>query len=269
MSALTLEGLHVDSNQRALLNNITVSMTRGELFGLVGPNGAGKSTLLKAVTQLVPSKGTQLLGKEDLRRLSPRQRATRLAYLAQSDQALWPLKVRDFVSLGRIPHQHGWLQRLSDTDNKAISNALHMTHLEGFEQRPMSQLSGGERARVRLARALAVQSPLLLVDEPVASLDPYHQLSVMELLRNQCSLNKTVVVVLHDLTLASRFCDRLLLLNEGHTVACGSPRSVLTPKNLQQIYQVKAMLGEHEQQPYVLPWACQKTRTTTPGEATP
>ncbi|MCY1544950.1 Fe(3+) dicitrate transport ATP-binding protein FecE [compost metagenome] len=123
-------------------------------------------------------------------------------------------------------------------------------------QRRFDQLSGGERARARLARALAVGSPLLLADEPVAALDPFHQLNVMELLRQQCAQGKTALVVLHDLTLASRFCDRILLLDQGRVVDCGSTRQVLTPKNLQQVYKVQAMLGEHQQQRFVLPWSC-------------
>ena len=169
----------------------------------------------------------------------------------------WPLQVRDFVALGRLPHQGRWrLASASKTDQNAVDAALSAMHLTDMAERHLHALSGGERARARLARAMAVQAPLLLADEPVAALDPYHQLSVMELLRAQCNAGHAVVVVLHDLTLASRFCDRVLLLQGGRAVACGAPRHVLTPAHLQRVYQVQAMHGEHESQGYVLPWRC-------------
>lgn len=261
MTAVTLQNLSVERGTQRVLNAISLQIARGELFGLIGPNGAGKSSLLQAVAQLIPSTGMLQFNDADARALTPRQRAKQLAYLGQGDQVSWPLPVEDFVGLGRIPHQSGWLNRRRDDDNRAVSAALQLTRLEPLRIRPLNQLSGGERARARLARALAVQAPLLLADEPVASLDPFHQLSVMTLLRRQCELGHTVVVVLHDLTLASRFCDRLLLLHEGRAVACGTPRTVLTPKHLQQVYQVQAMVGEHQQQPFVVPWVCQVSMT--------
>lgn len=261
MTVVNAQHLVAQRNGRRVLDNISLQIARGELFGLIGPNGAGKSSLLQALAQLLPSTGTLQLNGTDLRSRTSEQRAKQLAYLGQGDQAAWPLPVEDFVGLGRIPHQPGLLPRWRDADIKAVSAALQLTRLEALRARPLDQLSGGERARARLARALAVQAPLLLADEPVASLDPFHQLSVMTLLRRQCELGHTVVVVLHDLTLASRFCDRLLLLHEGRAIACGTPRTVLTPKHLQQVYQVQAMVGEHQQQPFVVPWACQSSAT--------
>lgn len=257
MTVVKVQHLAAQRNGQPVLDGICLQIARGELFGLIGPNGAGKSSLLQALAQLLPSTGTLELNGTDLRSLSPRQRAKQLAYLSQGDQVAWPLAVEDFVGLGRIPHQQGVLSPWRDSDTKAVSAALQLTRLEHLRTRPLNQLSGGERARARLARALAVQAPLLLADEPVASLDPFHQLSVLTLLRRQCELGNTVVVVLHDLTLASRFCDRLLLLHEGRAIACGTPRTVLTPKRLQRVYRVQAMVGEHQQQPFVVPWACQ------------
>lgn len=257
MRTLSVESLQVAWRGQTCVQDLSFQVQSGELLALIGPNGAGKSTVLRALTQLLPHQGRVLLDGEDLARLAPHQRARRLAYLAQGDQVAWPLQVRDFVALGRLPHQGRWrLASASKTDQNAVDAALSAMHLTDMAERHLHALSGGERARARLARAMAVQAPLLLADEPVAALDPYHQLSVMELLRAQCNAGHAVVVVLHDLTLASRFCDRVLLLQGGRAVACGAPRHVLTPAHLQRVYQVQAMHGEHESQGYVLPWRC-------------
>lgn len=257
MRTLSVESLQVAWRGQTCVQDLSFQVQSGELLALIGPNGAGKSTVLRALAQLLPHQGRVLLDGEDLALLAPHQRARRLAYLAQGDQVAWPLQVRDFVALGRLPHQGRWrLASASKTDQNAVDAALSAMHLTDMAERHLHALSGGERARARLARAMAVQAPLLLADEPVAALDPYHQLSVMELLRAQCNAGHAVVVVLHDLTLASRFCDRVLLLQGGRAVACGAPRHVLTPAHLQRVYQVQAMHGEHESQGYVLPWRC-------------
>ncbi|MDH0493643.1 ABC transporter ATP-binding protein [Comamonas aquatica] len=257
MRTLSVESLQVAWRGQTCVQDLSFQVQSGELLALIGPNGAGKSTVLRALAQLLPHQGRVLLDGEDLARLAPHQRARRLAYLAQGDQVAWPLQVRDFVALGRLPHQGRWrLASASKTDQNAVDAALSAMHLTDMAERHLHALSGGERARARLARAMAMQAPLLLADEPVAALDPYHQLSVMELLRAQCNAGHAVVVVLHDLTLASRFCDRVLLLQGGRAVACGAPRHVLTPAHLQRVYQVQAMHGEHESQGYVLPWRC-------------
>lgn len=250
MSTLQVRELRVERDGRKLLDGIELSLQPGQLLGLIGPNGAGKSSLLKAIVHLLPYSGEISLDGVALASLSPRQRALRLAYLAQGDNGSWPLRLRDFVALGRLPHPRG------AANAQAVEEAIASMQLQALSERRIDQLSGGERARARLARALAVGSPLLLADEPVAALDPFHQLSVMQLLREQCAAGRSAIVVLHDLSLASRFCDQLLLLDQGRLVASGAPRQVLTPKHLQEVYRVQAMLGEHQQQPFVLPWAC-------------
>ena len=259
MSALQAHEVVVRRGAATLLDRVSVRAEGGELLGLIGPNGAGKSSLLRAIVQLLPYEGEIRLDGTELRTLAPRVRATRLAYLAQGDHAVWPLAVRDFVALGRLPYRPRWrLANPADSaSTQAVDAALTSMNLLPLAERRLDQLSGGERARARLARALAVDTPVLLADEPVAALDPFHQLSVMELLRAQCARGRTVVVVLHDLTLASRFCDRVLLLHHGRVLGCGETRKVLTPANLQRAYQVQSMHGEHEQQSYILPWRCQ------------
>lgn len=269
MQAVHVKSLSVQRGGRDCLQDISLTVQAGELYALIGPNGAGKSTLLRAMAQLQTHQGQVLLDTQDLSSLSPAQRAKQVAYLSQGDQVTWPLRVRDFVSLGRLPHRRRWASSaLTAADLLAVDQALAHMHLVDLQHRHFDELSGGERARARLARAMAVQAPLLLADEPVAALDPYHQLSVMELLRAQCNAGCAVVVVLHDLTLASRFCDRVLLLNQGLAVASGEPRRVLTPAHLQNVYQVQAMHGEHERQGYVVPWRCQPFSAGLPPSGT-
>ncbi|TBU97192.1 ABC transporter ATP-binding protein [Stutzerimonas kirkiae] len=255
MSWLALEAVGLAIDGKRLLDSISLEVEQGCLLGLIGPNGAGKSSLLKALAHLLPYSGAIRLDGQDLKTLDPRQRALRLAYLGQGDESGWPLRLGDYVALGRLPHRTFW-GLPSQADRQAVAQAMADMALTGLASRRVDSLSGGERARARLARALAVGSPLLLADEPVAALDPFHQLNVMQMLGAQCRQGRSVLVVLHDLTLASRFCDRVLLLDQGRVVEYGSPRQVLTPKNLQQVYKVQAMLGEHQQQPFVLPWAC-------------
>lgn len=254
---LTASNLSVVKGQRTLLDNISLHLEKGELLGLIGPNGAGKSSLLMALAQLSPYQGKVCYQEKNVALFSVSERARLIAYLQQSTALSWPLTVRDYVALGRTPYR-AWLNRAEkkQREQDIINSAIEQTGLGKFTNQRVDQLSGGEFARVRLARALAVDTPLLLVDEPVASLDPFHQLQVMELLKAQCVAGKSVMLALHDLTLASRFCDRLLLLDKGCLVAAGEPRKILTPANLQRVYQVKAMLGEHQQQAYVVPWVC-------------
>lgn len=268
MSLLEIRGLSVRAGNRTLVGGIDLTVERGELFGLIGPNGAGKSTLLKALAQLLPYQGEIRLDRVPLAELSARERARRLAYLSQDDRLQWPISVRDLVALGRHPYRGSWwrdgLRAAGDDhrDRRAIERALHATDVWSLRERRADTLSGGERARARLARVLAVEAELLLADEPVAALDPMHQLRVMALLHAQCRAGRAVLVVLHDLTLASRFCDRLLLLDRGAPVAAGTVEAVLSTEHLARVYGVRAIVGEHTdadggRQRYIVPWACE------------
>jgi iron complex transport system ATP-binding protein len=253
MNAIDAAGVVLARGGQTLLDGVSLRAGAGELLGLVGPNGAGKSSLLKCLAGLAPCQGEIRVGGEPLAALAPRRRARRIAYLGQDERIAWPLALADFVALGRLPHRP---RRSAKDDEEAVAAAIAAMQLGELCARRVDRLSGGERARARLARALAVGAPILLADEPVAALDPFHQLNVMELLARQCAAGRTAVVALHDLTLASRFCARVLLLDRGRAVACGEPRRVLTPRNLQQVYHVSAMSGEHEDEAYVVPWRC-------------
>ena len=260
MTRLELAGVGVCLGGRYLARDLSLRVAEGELVGFIGPNGAGKSTLVKAIAQLLPHEGEIRLGGRPLSRVPARERATLLAYLGQDDRVQWPISVADLVALGRHPYRGGWWRGAgapSAADRRAIESAMRATDVWEMRDRSIDTLSGGERARARLARALAVEAPLLLADEPVAALDPRHQLEVMALLRAHCRRGASAIVVLHDLTLASRFCDRLLLLHQGRSVAFGSADEVLTDAHLRLAYGIRAVMGEHRGQVYVVPWDCE------------
>ncbi|MFZ1325463.1 MAG: ABC transporter ATP-binding protein [Candidatus Contendobacter sp.] len=258
MIVLDGEQISVALAGRTVVNSISFRANAGQLIALLGPNGAGKSTLLAALAGLRPFHGSVRVQGRLLTRLNRRDKARALAYLPQGQTAHWPLTVRRLVELGRLPHLAPW-QPPAAADRLAVETALQRTGIGELADRPFDTLSGGERARVLLARVLAVEAPLLLADEPVASLDPYQQLQVMELLRDYANSGAAVVIVLHDLTLAARFCDALLLLRNGTLVAHGPAEMVLSPEHLAATYRVTALHGEHQGQPYVLPWR-QQTR---------
>ncbi len=267
MSLLEIDGLGVRIGDKALVRDLSFQLGAGELLGLIGPNGAGKSTVVKAIAQLLRYQGQMRLQGMAIDTLPGRERAQRLAYLSQDDPIQWPISVRDLVGLGRHPYRGSWWRgggRPSTADRDAVESALRATDAWSLRERRFTELSGGERARARLARALAVEAPLILADEPFAALDPRHQLQVMALLREQCRRGVSVVLVLHDLTLASRFCDRLLLLHQGARFAIGSASEVLSSDNLREVYGIRAVMGEYQEQGYILPWSCEPSASVTP-----
>jgi iron complex transport system ATP-binding protein len=257
---IAAENLSLVHDGRKTLAAVSLQVGAGELLGLIGPNGAGKSSLLKCLAGLLPCRGEIRVQGAPLAALSPEARARRIAYLGQNTRINWPLTLGDFVALGRLPHRPHWgAWRLRPHDEAAINAAIDAMQLAPLRARRVDRLSGGERVRARLARALAVRAPILLADEPVSALDPFHQINVMELLTRQCAAGAAAIVALHDLTLASRFCDRVLLLEQGHVVAQGEAKRVLTPKNLQQVYHVSVLSGEHNGERYIMPWRCHLT----------
>ncbi|NMG70465.1 ABC transporter ATP-binding protein [Parazoarcus communis] len=249
MTAIACSGLRIELRDRVLLDNIDFAVRRGELIGIVGANGAGKSTLFKALIGLLaPTAGQITLAGQALRTFAPERRARLLAYLAQGHVAHWPLSVRETVALGRLPHGPG------DRNTAAIDDALEAADLSHLAGRNVLSLSGGERARTMLARALAVGPAVLLADEPLAALDPAHQLRIMALLRAQAGAGMAVGVVLHDLPLAARFCTRLVLLHEGRMLATGTPAEVLSDTMLTQAFGICAARFQLEGSELPLPW---------------
>ena len=220
---LAAQQLVVTLSGRTVLHDVSLSLPSRQLVALVGPNGAGKTTLLRALAGLVSSTGTVEVDGDQLSSLSLRQRAKRFGYLPQGHLVHWPLPARDVVALGRYPHGATDPARLSPLDEQAVLRAMQATNVVEFAERPVTELSGGERSRVALARVLAVEAPIVLADEPTASLDPRYQIDVMLNLRSAADRGVLVVVVTHDLGLAARFADTVLVLSRGRLVANGRP----------------------------------------------
>lgn len=253
MVNLTISAIDVVLGSRKVLHGIDAAVGPGKLVGVIGPNGAGKSTLARVIMGLIrPNAGEVLLDDLSVLELNRGALARRIAYLPQGQTVHWPLTVERLVSLGRLPHLAPF-SRISSIDQHAIEQALARAEVTALRDRPITELSGGERARALIARALAVEAPALIADEPLAALDPGHQLQLMELLRAEAAAGKLVIVVLHDLSIAARFCDRLILLHMGRVIADGEPSVVLTPENLRNCYDIRAWIGEIEGQEVVLP----------------
>ena len=239
---------------RRIVDGASLSVSSGELIGLVGPNGAGKSTLLRAVLGISErSGGTVTLDGVDLLSIPARERARRIAFLPQERRVEWRLTAHDVVSLGRYPHQAGF-GRTTPESQAAIERAIAAVDGADLLERPVAVLSGGERTRILLARALAVEAPILLVDEPILALDPYHQLHVMEILKARARSGVGVLAVIHDLAFAARFMDRVVVMHEGGVAGDGPPLEVLSPERLAEVYAIDALRGEEGGRRWILPW---------------
>lgn len=245
MSGIEARGLCVSLDGRPILHHIDLAVPLGSFVGLIGPNGAGKSTLMRAVAGLLPVSGDVLIGERPLRTLRDKERARRLAYMAQSRDIAWPMTVEEIIALGRLPHRPPFTG-LSRVDTDVIERVIAEMDLSGLRGRLVTQLSGGEVARVMTARALAQDTSIVIADEPTAGLDPAHQLNLMQVFRQLSRGGRTVIVSLHELGLAARWCERLVLIDRGRIVADGPPERVLTPENLRAVYRIDAYLGRDD-----------------------
>ena len=240
-AALQFQTVSASYGSRAVLSEITTSFAKGAVTGIVGPNGAGKTTLFRVALGLIKqSSGTIDVMDKPLGQWSREGLARAIAYLPQGSDAHWPLQARQLVSLGRLPHR-AQFAALSARDLAAVDEALRRCDALQFAARRMDELSAGERARVLFARALATAAPVFLADEPAAYLDPAHQLRLMELLREEAGRGTAVAVTLHDLALASRHCDEIVVLDNGRLAGQGAPQGALSDDLLARVFHIAAL----------------------------
>lgn len=231
--------------EKAAVRDVTLSVNPEQLLAVVGPNGAGKTTLLRLLTgSLAPQQGEVRLDDRPLGELDDRERARALAVVPQSESSPFPVTVRDMVDMGRYAHLGPW-EPTGEHDRAVVERALERCAIAEFAGRRLDELSGGERQRARIARALAQEAPILLLDEPTAGLDLRYRMELFHLLRELRAEGPAVLVITHDLNLAARFADRLLLLDRGRATARGAPRNVLSREALEAMYEWPLRLVPH------------------------
>jgi iron complex transport system ATP-binding protein len=245
---LEVQNITIGYGNREVITDVSFTLQNGEIVAIIGANGAGKTTLLRALNGSLPvSKGKITLDGKSLQSFSRREIAQKIAVVAQETETKFPVTVLEFVLAGRFAHggAFGWE---TPKDLRIAETALEMCDLENYESRLMNELSGGERQRVVLARALATEARILLLDEPTANLDLAHQALMFRLVSERCkSCESSSVIITHDLNLASAFADKILLLKRGRTIAKGKPEAVLTGENLQEVFNIGVLLDQHPQ----------------------
>jgi iron complex transport system ATP-binding protein len=240
-AAVLLENVSLCYGARAALSDVSLRFTAGAVTGIVGPNGAGKTSLLRAILGLQPLAGGSIsILNKPLANWPREELARALAYLPQGGEAKWPMLAEDVAMLGRLPHRAAF-SAPSVSDRLAVREALARCDAVSFAGRRMNELSSGERARILFARALATGAPILLADEPAAFLDPAHQLRLVELLREEARRGVAVAVTLHDLPLAARHCDDIVVLYEGRVAADGRPATALSDESLARVFGIAAL----------------------------
>ena len=247
MTLLTVNNLSVTLRNRNALQRVSFEVGEGECIGLLGPNGAGKTTLMRAMLGLISHEGQSSIAE-----MAPAARARTAAWMPQARENAWPVTLEPLVMPGRIPHMSSRTQP-NEEDLAPVNTARTEMDLDSFRTRTATRLSGGEQARVLIARALAQNTPLIVADEPVAGLDPAHQIATMETFAGLARTGRSVIVSLHDLGLAARHCTRLILLSDGEIVADGSPADVLTLDRMADVFGIRAFYQDTEDGPVFQP----------------
>jgi len=251
---LSIQHLSIVFGSTRILQSITFQARPGKILGIIGPNGAGKTTLLRAISGLIPiDKGELSYANHSLLKMPAEARARLIASVPQATALPPAFSVRDVVMLGRTPYMN-WMGQPSMRDNEIVNTAMRQTHTEKLADRRLDELSAGEQQRILLARALAQSTPVLLMDEPTSHLDLRYQIELLDLTRNLVQQEKkTALLVLHDLNLASRYADGILLLNMGKLAAFGLPQDVLRAEILSEVYQIPIQINHHHKKPHIFP----------------
>ena len=251
MVNITIKDLTFSYNSHKILDDLNVVVENSEVLSLVGPNGSGKTTLIKCIDRILKPRGSILLDGLELERMSRQEVARQIGYVPQSSSTSLATTVFDTVLMGRRPHI-GW--RVTDSDLDKVAEVLEKLHLEDLAMRDFAQLSGGQKQKVLIARALAQEPAVLLLDEPTSNLDMRHQLEVMEIVRDLVHEKKiAAVMAIHDLNLASRFSDKLVMLKNGQVYAAGEPKALLNEENIGKVYGIEAMVMNALGRPYIVP----------------
>lgn len=233
---IKVNGIQYSYNSKPVLQDVSLQIEAGDILGVVGPNGSGKSTLIKCLDRILkPQAGSILIDGEDIKSLNMNDLAKKVGYVPQSEGSKFPITVFDVILMGRKPHLN-W--KASDKDLEIVANIISLLDIEEIAMREVGAISGGQRQKVIIARALAQEPDIILLDEPTSNLDLRHQLEVLNLVKEQTENGITAIVSIHDLNLASRYCDKFAMLKEGVIYAAGGPE-VLHPENIEPVYKVK------------------------------
>jgi len=235
-----------------VLKDVCIELAESEMLGVVGPNGAGKSTLLRCIDRILkPQHGDILLDGQDIKEMHLIELAKKIGYIPQSSSQIFPATVFDTVLMGRRPHL-SW--RSSEKDTEKVLEMLQMLNIEEYAMRDINELSGGQQQKVFIARALTQEPDVLLLDEPTSNLDIRHQLEVMDIIKKIVRKKRiSAIMAIHDLNLASRYADRIVMMNGGKIFAAGDPISVLTSENIKSVYGVEVKVNNHDERPYIVP----------------
>lgn len=252
---ISVEDVTFTYNSIPTLTEVSMDLHESEVLGLVGPNGSGKTTLLKCLNKILePRQGNILLGDQLIKKMSRLEVAKHIGYVPQTSVANQEtLQVFEMVLMGRRPHI-SW--QTTEKDNQKVWDALKLLNIDYLAMRDFYELSGGEQQRVLIARSLAQEAKVLLLDEPTSNLDIKHQLEVMDLTRKLVAkTHLAAAIAIHDLNLVSRFCDKIVMMKSGKIFAAGNAKFVLTAKNIQSVYGVKVLINSHNNFPYIIPIA--------------